>query len=273
MKQLLILLLCIVSAVSFAKLPAVLGVKCGKVEISLASRFFWNLNGIKRNNVMIGRQNRGFYGTVIRYNVGWVGTGHLENKIGEKDVQIKFFRDGEEFLPGKEKISCRKFVMKKSSLLHHAKLDYTLTLEDDILTENASLHFLNDERITVAYNFMHPWHSSFEHFRTLSSAGKAESGTMPDKENGKMYTFTEPSAASFYSAELQTAVISKVTAHDSPSDSWLFWNRGSNDRKLYYRPLHKYQVKAGEKMQWTMQTFFRSMTQNEWQKLDLEQLE
>ena len=254
---------------AFAAEPAMLHVQCGKMEIFLSPQFFWNLNGIKRSGVMIGRQDRGFYGTVIRYDVGWVGTGHLENKIGEKDVEVQFFRDGAGFIPDGKKISCRKFMMKKSSKLHHAKLDYTLILEDDLLTETAKLHFFNDEKITVAYNFMHPWHSSFENYRAVSTSGEAVSGTMPGKENGKMYTFSAPASASFYSNELQTALISRVTADKSPLGSWLFWNRGENDRKLYYRPLHQTPVKAGNIMQWTMTTSFRTISYADWQKLEL----
>lgn len=266
-------LLLLVTAAVFAKEPDMLQVECGNVEIFLAPQFFWNLNGIKRNGVMIGRQDRGFYGTVIRYDVGWVGTGHLENKIGETNLKVKFFCDGKEFIPAGKKISGKKFVMEKTSVLHNAQLRYTLILEDDLLTETAELHFLKDEKLSVAYNFMHPWESSFEHFRTLSSKGKIDSGIMPDAENGKMLTFSEPLTASFYSEKLSTALVSTVkTEHASPANSWLFWNRGSNDRKLYFRPLHQYQVKAGEKMQWTMRTHFRTVSLEAWQKLDLGEL-
>ena len=139
-------LLLFVTAAVFAKEPDMLQVECGNVEIFLAQQFFWNLNGIKRNGVMIGRQDRGFYGTVIRYDVGWVGTGHLENKIGETNLKVKFFCDGKEFIPAGKKISGKKFVMEKTSVLHNAQLRYTLILEDDLLTETAELHFLKDEK-------------------------------------------------------------------------------------------------------------------------------
>ena len=268
MKRFIPVLLLMFSKI-FAATPTVLQVQCGKLEIFLDSRFFWNLNGIKRNDVMIGRQERGFYGTVIRYDIGWVGTGHLENKIGEKDVQMKFFCDDKEFTPDGKKISCRKFMMKKTSLLHHAKVDYTLILEDDLITETAAIRFLKDEEIQIAYNFMHPWHSAFENYRTISTSGKAVSGTMPEKENNKRYVFDEPYAASFYSEELKTAIISKVTCHNSPAGSWLFWNRGQNDRKLYYRPLLQSQVKAGDSMRWTMTTSFKTISFDDWQKLEL----
>ena len=268
-KLFFLLLLFAVGAI-FAKEADMLQVKCGKVEIFLAPQFFWNLNGIKRNNVMIGRQDLGFYCTVIRYDVGWVGTGHLENKIGETDVRVRFFCDGTEFVPAGKKITGKKFVMEKTSVLHNAGLRYTLTLEDDLLTETAELHFLKDEKLRVAYNFMHPWESSFEHFRTLSASGKIDCGIMPDAENGKMLTFTQPLAASFYSEKLSTALISTVKSENSsPANSWLFWNRGGNDRKLYFRPLHQYRVKAGEKMQWTMRTHFCTVSLDAWKKFDL----
>ena len=267
--KLFILVLMLISSTVFAKIPSVLQVQCGKLEIFLDSRFFWNLNGIKRNNLELGRQERGFYGTVIRYDVGWVGTGHLENKIGEKDVQVKFFCDDREFTPEQTKISCRKFMMKKTSLLHHAKVDYTLILEDDLITETAAIRFLKDEKLKVAYNFMHPWHNSFEFYRTVSASGKADSGIMPDKEDRKMYIFNEPSTASFYSKVFNTALISKVTSHNSPAGSWLFWNRGQNDRKLYYRPLLQSKVKTGDFMRWTMTTSFCSISFADWQKLEL----
>ena len=247
-----------------------LHIQCGDIGIFLAPHLFWNLNGITCKDLFPGRQDHGFYGTVIRYDVGWVGTGHLENGIGETDLKVEFTRDGKPFTPGEATVECKSFTMTKRSKLHHAELVYQLKLADGVLAESAALHFPEKQDLKIIYNFMHPWHNSFEDYRVLAADGRADSGNMPRSEKGKMITFAEPMIASFYSKEWNMAVVSRVSAEPgSPLGDWLFWNRGEQDRKMYFRPLFNAAVPAGSRFKWSMQTVFHPATPAEWNKLDI----
>ena len=250
--------------------PAQIHIQCGDIGLYIAPHLFWNLNGITYKNHFPGRQDHGFYGTVIRYDVGWVGTGHLENGIGETEVKLEFTKDGKSFTPGEKTVECQNFTMTKRSRLHHANLVYQLKVADGVISESASLHFPEQQDLKIVYNFMHPWHNSFEDYRVVPTDSKENSGTMPRSEKGKMLIFAQPMIASFYSKEWNLALISKVSAApDSPLGDWLFWNRGEQDRKMYFRPLNKAVVPAGSRFEWSMQTVFRSASPDEWSKLDL----
>ena len=251
--------------------PTQLHIQCGDIGIFIAPHLFWNLNGITYKKFFPGRQNHGFYGTVIRYDVGWVGTGHLENGIGETGVTLEFTRDGKPFTPGKETVECKSFTMTKRSKLHRGDLIYQHKLTDGVISESASLHFPEQQDLKIIYNFMHPWHNSFEDYRVLAADGKVNSGNMPRSEKGKMITFGQPKIASFYSRAWNLALVSKVSAGTgSPLGDWLFWNRGEQDRKMYFRPLFNAAVPAGSTFTWSMQTVFRPATPAQWDKLDLE---
>ncbi len=260
-------------ALTSSAAPAQLNIRSGNIGIILSPALFWNLNGITCRNIPIGRQDHGFYGTVIRYDVGWVGTGHLENGIGETELDLTFTRDGKPFTPEQELIECRSFSMTKRSKLHHAELIYTLKLENDTLTESAELRFLKEQPLKIIYNFMHPWHHTFENYRVLSAGNKIEHGIMPIGKKGEMLLFDRPKTASFYSEKLNIAVFSTVTAHgDSPLGHWLFWNRGEQDRKMYFRPLFNQSVSAGKVMKWSMTTTFMNADMSQWQKIDLKKV-
>lgn len=250
--------------------PEQFNIRSENTEITLSPELFWNLNGIAYRNKLIGRQDHGFYGTVIRYDVGWVGTGHLENGIGETELELAFTKDGKPFTPAGENIVCKSFTMTKRAKLHHAELTYTLKLENDTISESAQLRFLKDQPLKIVYNFMHPWHHTFENFRLISTDGKSEQGAMPVAQKGKMLIFPRPQTASFYSEKFKLALFSTVTAEkNSPLGDWLFWNRGEQDRKMYFRPLNNRNVSAGEVMRWSMVTTFMNTDAENWQKIDL----
>ena len=114
---------------------------------------------------MVCQKNKGFYGTVLSYKgLGWVGTGHLENKIGETEVKVEFLADGKPVLPGLDKITTSSFQLKKTSVLHQARLQYELLLENNRLLEKVTLEALTESELGLLYHFMHPWESRFQEF-------------------------------------------------------------------------------------------------------------
>ena len=90
----------------------------------------------------------------------------MENKIGEKDVKVEFFLDGNPWTPVAGVTECSSFEMRKKSLLMVLLTEYTLKLENEVITERVSIKNTGAKNyyVSVLYNFMHPWHSRFTNY-------------------------------------------------------------------------------------------------------------
>lgn len=248
--------------------PRAIRIECGDIRIELASRFFWNLNGIWYKGENICLQNRGFYGTVAYFDpLGWVGTGHLENKIGETELNVAFSVDGEPWQPSNTPVKCTRFEMKKTSLLHQLRLEYILKLENNRLTEYAAVTVENDCRIRNFYHFMHPWAPLFTEYLAGDREGKATSGAFSAAERETIVS-KKPDWAAFYAPKEQFGMISAVRDKSAPpvtNDGWLFWNR-LDDRKLYYVLPGNVTLNKGQRFESGMITGFFSATPENWRK-------
>ena len=246
-------------------------VQCGDIRIELEPRYYWNINGIWYRNICAGQKEQGFYGTVIRYaDKGWVGTGHMENGIGEKITSLNFFRDGIPFCPDGKTVLCRRFKMTKRAVLHLAELEYELEVEDGIIRETAGIRMLKQSGVKLLYHFMHNWDNTFTSYRTLSREGKSALGIMPMAKKGELLHFPHPAAAAFYAPSLGIGVLSQVQSCSSLPDEWRFWNRGRQDRKMYYTALKDEQtVPEGFTGTWRMTTVFFRADEAAWNTMPL----
>ena len=253
------------------KTPGSLTIFAGDLKIILASAYFWNLNGVWFQNIYTGQYEMGFWGTVLKYkNLGWVGTGHLENKIGEKILNLEFYRDGEKWLPDAEAINCKFFRMYKRSVVHKAELEYELELKNNALHENVKIRFLQDSDMDIIYHFMHNWDKAFTEYRVRSRKGKEAAGSMLTRNKGEQLYFDEPYAASLFAPEYGAALVQKVRiVKPLAKDVWRFWNRGDQDRKIYYTAGEKLRILQGAEGEWKMETRFYRMDINQWKKMVL----
>lgn len=270
MKNLLSLLFCLtpllVAADPAASLPDRLQVSCGDVTIALSARHFWNLNGIWYRGHMVCQQNKGFYGTVLSYRgLGWVGTGHLENKIGETEVTVEFLADGKPLPPNAREITATSFSLKKSARLHQARLHYELRLEQEQLTERVTLEAETEAELGVLYHFMHPWESVFQEF-ILHGDQNPPARQLFSAENERKFVWqTVPEWAALYDPAGKLAVVSVVRSSRplTAGPQWLMWNRG-RDRKLYYVPGKNVSLKPGLPSDAVMVTTFLTAEPEEW---------
>ncbi len=255
------IVLALAASTTFAQLPDSFQVKNGKVKIELLKRAFWNLNGIWYDNVDICRKGTAWYGTVIATKTGFVGSGHMENKIGEKDVKVEFFLDGKPWTPVAGVTECKSFEMKKKSLLMTLLTEYTLKLENEVITERVSMKNTDSKNyyVSVIYNFMHPWHPRFTDYSVTGRDGAVRSGVF---SNAKREEFKEkfPQKASFSSSTDNIAFTSQLTSEPDlgKQDFWFVWNRNS-DRKLYYGVSGKI-FEPGREYVWNMTTSFSNKT-------------
>lgn len=270
MKELLLSLCCLTPLLALADpaapLPPQLKVSCGDVTIALSARHFWNLNGIWHRGRMVCQQNKGFYGTVLSYKgLGWVGTGHLENKIGETEVEVEFLADGKPLPDGAREITASTFSLKKSSRLHLARLHYELRLEQNRLTERVTLEAETEADLGVLYHFMHPWESSFLEY-VMQGDQVPPARQLFSAENERQFVWqTAPDWAALYDPAGKLAVLSVVRSARPLTDKpqWLMWNRG-RDRKLYYVPGKNVSLKPGTTSDAAMITTFLTAEPAEW---------
>lgn len=241
-----------------SKLPKSLLITSGEVQIELSSRHFWNLNGIWYRGQMVCQKNKGFYGTVISYQgLGWVGTGHLENKIGETEVKVEFLADGKPILPGQDKVTANSFQLKKTSVLHQTRLKYELRLENNRLREQVILEAITESEFGILYHFMHPWENSFQEFILQGKQKQTEKQIFNAGNEGKFIWEQSPLWAALHDPAEKLTVLSIVHSIRplTPEPEWLMWNRG-RDRKLYYVPGKKIRHTAAMQSDAVMLTCF-----------------
>ena len=258
MKKLFLLLAGIAGIVLGASEIPQQKIQCGDTEITLVSRHYWNLNSIDYRGINLCRP-RSFFGNVIRFKCGWVGTGHKENKIGEKDVKVKFFADGKEFVPAGKTLDVKKFEMKKSSVLLDLKIDYTISFSADKLVERAKVTVLKDTEVAQFYLFMHPWCGIFTKAECVNADGSIESIDFSRMAKKQSLTKRGISRVNYYApAEKITAVSTLRTITPAPGgkSAFLFWNRGV-DRKLYFQPVPRTHLAAGTVFEYELTTVIK----------------
>ena len=255
MKKLFLLLAGIAGIVLGASEIPQQKIQCGDTEITLVSRHYWNLNSIDYRGINLCRP-RSFFGNVIRFKCGWVGTGHKENKIGEKDVKVKFFADGKEFVPAGQKITAEKFELKKSSILLDVKIDYEICFTADNLIERAKVTVLRDTDVAQFYLFMHPWCGIFTKAECINTDGALEVIDFTKLTKKQSLSRRNITRVNYYApAEKITAVSTLRTITPAPGgkSAFLFWNRGV-DRKLYFQPVPRMKLSAGTVFEYELTT-------------------
>lgn len=257
-----------------AQTPRSIRIESGDTHIELAAHFFWNLSGIWYKGENVGLKGRGYYGTVADFDsLGWVGTGHLENKIGETELKVEFWVDGQPWQATETPVKCTRFEMRKRSLLHKLRLEYTLKLENNSLREFAAVTVEDDCRIRVLYHFMHPWMPKFTEYLVASRTKEMISGTF-STTNQETIPGNNPDWVAFYASPEQFGIISIVRDCSLPSasgDGWLIWNRLLEDRKLYYIPSKRADLRKDRRFESEMITAFFTASPENWQKLTQEQ--
>ena len=249
-----------------ALLCSVLGatqiVKCGKTSVTLVSRHYWNMNSLDFDGINLCRK-LSYFGNVARFNCGWVGSGHKENKIGETELKVQFFADGKEFVPSKKSkvVEAKNFEFKKYSVLLDLAVEYNLSLEDGKLTERAKVTVLRDTELQLLYLFMHPWCPIFESAICKKADGSEETVNFNEMKIKGVQNKTGLASVTYFAPEKNltaTTALKVIEAVPRGKESFLFWNRGV-DRKLYFQPVNKQKFKAGESFEYELTVTIGSM--------------
>ena len=210
----------------------------------------------------------GWYGTVLGYNkTGWVGSGHMENKIGEKIEALKFYVNGKtilfEELKKQPDIQCESFELNKTSILLDVKLNYKMKLTDNILAEESRLAIIRKCNIGVVYNFMHCWNNDFTDY--LLAGAEIQTSSFTGDDGDKSFIMEKPRYGILFNRNAKYGIVSVVDKTFSEKTFFRLWSRVPAYRKLYLGMHGRNFEMSGEESFAMKTSFFQALSDN-WRK-------
>ncbi len=255
-KILMIVSLMALFAVSGADLPKEFSINCGNLKVSFSARTFWNLRSINFNGKNV-TSTKSWYGTVTAGQPGikgWVGSGHMENGIGEKNLKLSCKLDGKEWIPVAGETTGKEFELSKESDLGFMHLAYNIKISGDTITEEVKFNMLERKAILI-YHFMLPLDNSFNSYTFQNISGEVTNGNFEGKE--KNINLKNPSVFTAHSPKLQTKVICKLENADAVGkNSYIRLHDRASFRKLYFGPAPRIKISAGKVYTQKMTTTF-----------------
>jgi hypothetical protein len=243
--------------------PKQLYISCGKLDVHLDASKFWNINGVKYDNLPVSVDLKGaHWGTVFKFpEIGFIGSGHTENET-EKSVRIKIYADGKYIPPEEaaktEKINCSEFKMLKEAQVKDIVFKYSLILKDNNIFETCNIKALKKTPLALMYNFMHPWSEKMTDYYVQTSDNKSKQGAFKT-DNTFSYTgkFTW---VSLYNKGNNAGIVSKAEAEDSVL---FLWDR-KQYKKCYLCSFKEKDLPAEQDISYKMTTAFFISSPEEW---------
>ena len=217
MKKLLSFLLpvIVVAAVCGAELPKTFSIKCGDIETEFQERSFWNMQGVNFKG-KVAASPKSWYGTVTAGQGGklhgWIGSGHKENKIGEKNVKLSFKINGSEWTPTAGTHNVKSFELTKESDLGMMHLKYNLRISGNQIYEHVRTNMIQ-RRYILIYHFMYAWDTSFSEYAFKAADGTVKTGKFLGKK-ANIY-IPMPEKFGVFSPENNIAAIAELKAISS----------------------------------------------------------
>lgn len=134
-------------------------VRCGEVTLMLRQKSQWTPGRIDfRSTPMTTEQSA--YGTVLMFpEIGFIGTGHLENEP-EELKRLTFVLDGEEIAEPGAELNGESFRFIRESRIRDFRLKCDFEIKDNQLIETTTLAADKAVPLKLLYHFMHAWKPS-----------------------------------------------------------------------------------------------------------------
>lgn len=243
-------------------------VKCGDLTLLLRQASQWTPGRIDfRGEAMT--TERSAYGTVFSFpNLGFVGTGHLENEP-EPLVSLRFFLDGVEVKEPKAELTGGSFRFERESEVRGFHLSGAIELKDDRLYETTTVSTATALPLNLVYHFMHAWVPTVSEFLAGSdSPPTATGGALTDAEETarKFHIVDRVDWVAVYEPVSGQFAVSRLLAAPSAGGHVsMIWNVPGTYRKYYLKCFDKETVPAGFKGTWRMVTGFGAAAPDAWQ--------
>jgi hypothetical protein len=244
-------------------------VTCGDVTLLLRQASQWTPGRIDFRGTPMTTE-KSAYGTVISFpDVGFIGTGHLENEP-EPIQSLAFFLDGEKVETPGETLAGKTFRLERESTIRDFKLKGVVEVKNDRIYETATLTSEKETPLKLLYHFMHAWTPTVSQFL----AGNDDTpddlvrGDLLDTEEVIRQFYVKKKVDWFAVFEPQSgqfAVSRLLEAPESAGNITMIWNVPPTYRKFYLKCLERQTVPAGFAGTWRMVTAFGSSEAGKWE--------
>lgn len=245
-------------------------VTSGDLTLLLRQRTQWTPGRIDfRSHPMTTESSA--YSTVFSFpDVGFIGTGHLENEPEELQT-LSFFLDGKEVKEPSEELKGGIFRFERQSRIRNFSLHNVTELKDNRLIETARVETEKEQPLKLIYHFMHAWKPSVSEFLAGVDADSEKdiSGPLGDDEQiaRKFFVNEEVDWVAVFEPESgQFAVSRLLEAPEGAGNISMIWNVPNAYRKYYLKCFNNDTVPAGFEGTWKMVTAFGVAEKEEWKE-------
>lgn len=250
-------------------LPRIM-VRCGELGLLLRQASQWTPGRIDYREVAMTTESSA-YGTVLSFpDIGFIGTGHLENEP-EELLSLAFFLDGQRVEAPTTEMNGRTFRLERKSRVRRCfDLTCIIELKDGRLHETTTVHADAAVPMKLMYHFMHAWKPGVSAYAAGVDAEPDKVITGPlrdDAETAKKFYITQPVdwMAVYEPESRQFAVSRLLEAPSSAGNVAMIWNVPGTYRKYYLKCFDKSTVPAGFTGTWRMVTTFGASEASAWE--------
>lgn len=244
-------------------------VTCGEVTVMLRQVSQWTPGRLDfRGSAMT--TERSAYGTVFSFpNVGFIGTGHLENEP-EPLKSLAFFLDGQPVANPTAEMKGSTFRFERRSRVRQFDLTFILEIRDNRLYETTTVHTDEAQPLNLVYHFMHAWAPTVSAFIAGRDAnpGQVMTGVLNDDAAlARKFYINEPvdwmSVYEPKSGQYGVSRLLETPPQGKPIS--MIWNVPGSYRKYYLKSFTNETVPAGFTGTWKMVTTFGAAPEAEWE--------
>lgn len=242
----------------------------GDLKIRFDSATFYNMKRIEYKSKLVGVDSPGTcYGTVFKFpDLGFIGSGHIDNGNMENLEHLELYQDGKavnlETLNNNSELKGKEFKLLRRSLINGIRISNVIIIANNIIDEKITFSAVQDIKLSLVYNFMHPFTTEMDQFSVMTPAGKKEKGTFTG--DGKFPFQNEFEWVAFFSSSLEICAASVLIENTCPGKSIaMIWDKPPRYRKFYLRSCQEQTAEKDQSISMRMRTAFAETTQREWE--------
>jgi len=251
------------------KSPASFYILSGDLRIKFDSATFYNMKRIEYKEKLVGVDSPGTcYGTVFKFpELGFIGSGHIDNGRKEELESLEFYQDGKvvnwEILKNVSELKGNDFKLVKNSLINGIRLSNTIVIENNIIDEHVIFSSFQDIKLSLVYNFMHPFTTEMDQFATEDLKGVKGNGIF--KGDGSFLFKKEMKWVAFYSSSLKVCAVSVLTENTCTNQSIaMLWDKPPRYRKFYLRSYMEQILTKDRPVTFHIRTMFADASVENW---------
>lgn len=240
-------------------------VTCGDVTVLLRQASQWTPGRFDyRGHAMTTEKSS--YGTVFMFpEVGFIGTGHLENEP-EELRSLAFFVNGKEIPEPVANLLGARFRFERVSRIREFTLSNTIKVENNRIYESAVVRAAKAVPLKLVYHFMHAWRPSATAYLAGVDGGEESGGVFRNEEEAKGFLVNrEVDWVAVYDGPSETFAVSRLLEKPAQGGAMAkLWNVPGTYRKFYLQCFSNETVPAGFAGTWRMVTGFGKGEEGEW---------